>query len=61
MFVMALKVEQKVEKPELMSGDCPLRSVLIAAIKMTNVEYTVDHTRLGKRFGGGRFRRLLIN
>ena len=23
MFVMALKVEQKVEKPELMSGDCP--------------------------------------
>ena len=57
---MARKVEQKVEKPELMSGDCP-GAGLMAAIKMTSVEYTVDHTRLRKRFGGGRFRLLLIN
>ena len=29
--------------------------------QMTSVEYTVDHTRPRKRFGGGRFRLLLIN
>ena len=36
MFVVALKVEQNVQTPELMSGDCPGVS-LVAAIKIKSL------------------------